>query len=91
MLRERPRPQVDFKSRRNSKRGTKKKRHCAMTLHAAARVGRTQPLGRGCWEILTDKTMRMLTVPAGEREGASERACAEQRDTNGTEQIEGEE
>lgn len=43
-----------------------------MALRAAARVGRTQPLGRGCWEILTDKTMRMLTVPAGERERASE-------------------
>lgn len=31
------------------------------------RVGRRQPLGRGCWEMLTDKPPRILTVPTSER------------------------
>jgi len=46
---------------------TRDKGNLLALLHNSSssnRVGRTQPLGRGCWEILTDKPVRILTVPA---------------------------
>lgn len=49
------------------------------------RVGRTEPLGGGCWEILTEKPLRILTEAAMSE---NKLACVEEGNKQGGEQME---
>lgn len=84
---------MGLKSRRNIWGSAEGQRQGAGPwLPSSSRVGRTQPLGRGHWEALTDK--RMLTVAASLRRGQHVHVpehVHEQRGINGGEHIEGEE
>lgn len=85
---------MGLKSRRNIWGSAEGQRQAVGHGPSSSRVGRTQPLGRGRCEALTDKPLRMLTVTASLRKGQHVHVrehVHEQRGINVGEHIEGEE